>query len=87
VAPCGCAVNVDTGAFQALTAQVEQLAEHVEHLTRFKVFADEFYDAGYRRGEADARAALLGRAAQTSREARPRGPRPAHLRAVDGGAS
>lgn len=80
-------MNVDTSAFQALTAQVAEIAKRVEDLAKYKAFADMFYDVGYDRGEADARAALLGRAAETSRETGPRGPRPSHLRSVDGGAS
>jgi hypothetical protein len=73
-------VNVDTGAFQALTEQVADLAEQIRQLRVWDIYTTTFFDAGYRAGQD----ALLGRAAETSRPARPR---PPHLRPVDGGAS
>jgi hypothetical protein len=80
-------VNVDTGQFAALRDQVADLTEMVRQLTVHKMYADTFWEVGYQEGQNAARTALLGRAAGHRREVRPRGPRPSHLRSVDGGAS
>lgn len=77
-------MNVDTGAFQALTDQVAGLAEQVQRLKVLDIASDVFFAAGFEAGRQAARSALLGRAAETSR---PATPRPSRLRAVDGGAS
>lgn len=67
-------MNVDTGAFQALTERVEQLAERVEQLHRQAILIKSLEQislemAGYP-------------VSQPGRTGRPR-----HLRPVDGGAS
>jgi hypothetical protein len=79
-------MQTDTAAFQALTAQLDELTEMVRDLTTHKMYIDTVWEVGYQEGQKAARDALLGRAAETSREARPR-PRPPHLRSVDRGAS
>jgi hypothetical protein len=76
-------VNVDTGAFQALTAQVAALAEEVRGLAARGFSLDAAFRAGCVAGEVIARDAMPGQAPRTARTARPR---PRHLRAV-GGAS
>jgi len=79
-------VNVSTGAFEALTAQVAEMAERVGELAERDFDMRHTFAAGYAAGEADTRAAMLGRAAETSRtHVRLRGGRPSHLRAVPGG--
>lgn len=78
-------MQVDTGAFAALTDQVAELAEQVRQLAVKEVSAEAFFQAGFATGETRAREAMLGRAAGTSQAPRPRSGRPAHLRAVDGG--
>ena len=77
-------MNVSTGAFEALTAQVAELAEQVRQLAVKEAAADAFFQAGYAAGETRAQEALLGRAARTSR---PATPRLSHLRVAREGAS
>lgn len=74
-------MNVDTGAFRALTDEVAGLAEQVRQLNVKEIAADVFFQAGYAAGETHTREALLGRAARTAGTAR----RPRRLRSVDGG--
>jgi hypothetical protein len=76
-------VNVSTGQFQALTAQLAELTEQVRQLAVKEVSADMFFQAGCAHGETRTREAMLGRAAQASR---PAARRPSHLSVV-GGAS
>lgn len=75
-------MEVDTGAFRALTDQVAEMAEQVRQLAVKEFTMDLFFQAGYAAGETHTREAMLGRAAQTSR---PAAPRPPHLRVVGGG--
>jgi hypothetical protein len=77
-------MNVSTGAFEALTAQLAELTEQVRQLAVREASAEVFFAAGRAYGETRARATLLGRAAQTSR---PATPRLSHLRVVREGAS
>lgn len=77
-------MNVSTGAFEALTAQVAEIAERVRELAVRDVATEHMFAAGFAAGEAATREALLGRAARTSR---PASPRPSHLSVVGGGAS
>ena len=72
-------MNVDTGAFQDLAAQVAEMAERVAELAARDVAVEHILGAGYEAGQSAARSSLLGRAAETSAAARPR---PAHLRLV-----
>jgi hypothetical protein len=76
-------VNVSTGAFEALTAQLAELTEQVRRLAAKEFSEEMFFKAGYASGETRTREAMLGRAAQTSR---PAARRPSHLSVV-GGAS
>ena len=78
-------MTVDTGQFQALTAQVAELTEPVRKLAELEFAERMFFQAGYATGQDATREAMLGRAARISRDARPRGARSSHLRAVDGG--
>ena len=71
-------MNVSTGEFAALTAQVGELAEQVRELAARQVIERTFFDAGFAAGQN----AMLGRAAKTSR---PATPRPSHLHSVGGG--
>jgi hypothetical protein len=80
-------VNVDTGQFAALVGQVAELTEQVRQLTARETSREAFFAAGVAHGEDRARGALLGRAGQASQAPRRSGPRPAHLRPVDGSAS
>lgn len=81
-------MDVDTGAFQALTGQVTDLAERVRELAVRDVALEHMFGAGFAAGEAAARKAILGRAAEASRtHVRLRGARPAHLRVIREGAS
>ncbi len=75
-------MNVSTGAFEALTAQLAELTEQVRQLAVKEVYAEGIFQAGVATGETRTREAMLVRAAQTSR---PASPRPSHLRAVPGG--
>ena len=75
-------MNVDTGEFRALTAQLARLTKQVTKLTEWKIHTDAFFEVGRMRAAEDARAELLGKAAERSRAPRPR---PGYLRAVDGG--
>jgi hypothetical protein len=77
-------VNVDTGAFQALTAEVARLAEAVRGMAVREVAIEMVFEAGRAAGQDDIRDAMPGRAAETSRKPRPR---PGHLQAINGGAS
>jgi hypothetical protein len=77
-------MNVSTGAFEALTAQLAELTEQVRQLAVREATDEAFFAVGRAYGETRAREALLGRAAQTSR---PATPRPSHLSVVGGGAS
>jgi hypothetical protein len=77
-------VNVSTGAFEALTAQLAELTEQVRQLATKEFGAEALFQAGYATGETRTREAMLGRAGQTSR---PAVPRPSHLRVVREGAS
>jgi hypothetical protein len=74
---------VDTGAFEALTAQLAELTEQVRELAAKEFSAEAFFQAGYAHGETRTREAMLGRATQASR---PAALRPSHLSVV-GGAS
>ena len=78
-------MNVDTGAFHALTQKVADLAAEVETLRRGRLFADAFADDI--EVAAEARGFARGRAA--SRHARtrstPRALRGSHLQLVSGG--
>ena len=78
-------MNVDTGEFRNLAAQVAELTEQVRQLAAKEFSMDHFFEAGVACGQDRARGALLGRAARTSQASRRGGPRQAHLRAVDGG--
>ena len=81
-------MDVDTGAFQALTVQVTEMAERVRELAVRAVALEHMFGAGFAAGEAAAREAMLGRSAETSRtRVRLRGARPAHLRVIREGAS
>ena len=74
-------MNVDTGAFENLAAQIAELAEQIRDLRAEKFSAEMFFAAGVEHG----RERMLGKAARTSGAATPArtaGPRPAHLRAV-----
>jgi hypothetical protein len=77
-------VNVSTGAFEALTAQVAKLTEAVQTEFLKSVTLDAIYAAGFAAGQDDVRKSMD----QPSR-GRARGPRRAagsgHLRAVQGG--
>ena len=72
-------MNVDTGAFQNLAAQVAEMAERLAELAVRDVAVEHMFAAGYEAGQSAARSSLLGRAAETSAPARLR---PAHLRLV-----
>lgn len=94
----GAAVNVDTGQFQAIVAQVAELAERVvavgDEAAATRRVAGVFYDAGYAdAGGVDAarKAYRLGWDAGQRRQAAaaevvpargPRHARPGHLRVV-----
>lgn len=75
-------MQVDTGQFQALTAQVGELTEAVRKLGAREAILEAAFEAGYSAGAAHVRGELYGRAARTTTARRPR-----RLRAVDGGAS
>lgn len=77
-------MNVDTGAFQALTDQVAEMAERVRQIAARDFSLEHMWAAGYAAGEAAAREAMPGRGARTSAAA---SPRIRHLRAGDGGQS
>ena len=77
-------MNVSTGAFEALTAQVAELTQMVRDLATYRAASEYRFHKGYHCGQNAARDALLGRAASTSAAARPR---PSHLSVVGGGAS
>jgi len=66
-------VNVDTGEFRALTAEVTRLTEAVRHMTMTMVALE----IGREDGQEAARNARPGRAPGASR--------PQHLQVVDGG--
>ena len=72
-------MNVDTGAFQALTAQLADLTEQVRVLAQTRITLEAAFDAGMICGEERAERHLLGRTAET---ARPPMPRPSRLRVV-----
>jgi len=48
-------VNVDTGAFQALTAEVARLAEAVRGMVLREAILDMSFDTGYAAGQEDIR--------------------------------
>jgi hypothetical protein len=73
----GTTVQVDTIDITALRAEVAALAEAVRGAALRGTFLDAVYERGVRDGQ---------QAAQGTRPRRS-GPRPGHLRAVDGGAS
>jgi hypothetical protein len=77
-------VNVDTGAFEALTAQVAKLTEAVQAEVLKSITLDAIFDAGFAAGQDDIRKSMgqpsRGRARATRRAAGS-----GHLRAVQGG--
>ena len=83
-------MNVDTAEFRNLAAQVAELADQIQQLRAKEFSMEHSFAAGVALGEERARGALLGKAARTSGPARPArtaGPRPGHLRVMDGGTS
>ena len=66
-------MNVDTGAFPALTAQVAELAEQVRQLAQARMVLEAAFAAG--------------RAHEREDRTRRPAARPRYLRSVDGGAS
>lgn len=78
----GTTMQVDTGEFHALRAEIARLAAEVGRLTDREVDADLFFEAGLAAGEARTRDELVGKATRTSKAAKVR-----HLRAVNGDAS
>jgi hypothetical protein len=77
-------VNVDAGAFEALTAQVAKLTEAVQTEVLKSITLDAIFDAGFAAGQDDIRKSM----GQPSRGGKPRrAAGSGHLRAVQGGGS
>ena len=77
-------MNVGKEAFEALTAEVAQLAKAVEGMAMREVMAEVIFDAGFAAGQDDVRKSMgqpsRGRAGKPRRAAGN-----GHLRAVPGG--
>lgn len=77
-------MNVDTGSFGALTAEVAALREAVDTMTRREAAIDVVWKAGFEAGR-EARGTPAPPTAARSRSARPRRQRPGYLCLVEGG--
>ena len=78
-------MNVDTCAFQALTAQVAELAERVNQLDKRALVIRQLSELRIERAGGDPRAILEEELALRGLPSASRTSRPRHLRSVDGG--
>ncbi len=76
-------MNIDTSAFQALTAEVGRPAEAVRGMAARELAVEMVFEAGRAAGQDNMRDAMPGRGAKTSAA----WSRPSHLRPVGGDAS